>query len=139
VVNLALSILLVHSLGIEGVAWGTTIPNLISNLAVAVYVCRTLDVRFATYLRSAFLAPVVVAAPLAAGWWAAVSCLDLNSWLPFIGVGTAGVMIYLAAAALMEFGARSLWQQIGASLPRRPQTRILPPVTVSAGHEARGA
>jgi O-antigen/teichoic acid export membrane protein len=118
-VNLLLSVVLVRPLGIEGVAWGTTLPNIISNLAVAVYVCRALDVPYCSYLRSVFLVPVLAAVPLAAGWWAAAEFLDLNSWVPLLAVGAAGLAAYLAAAALAEFGPRTIGRAAQALWPRR--------------------
>jgi O-antigen/teichoic acid export membrane protein len=119
-VNLGLSILLVGPLGIEGVAWGTTLPNLVSNLAVAVYVCRALDVPFRTYLRRAFLAPVLVAVPLACAWWAAAATCDLSSWTALLAAGTAGLALYLAAAALIEFGPRTFARHATALRRRQP-------------------
>jgi O-antigen/teichoic acid export membrane protein len=107
-VNLVLSILLVRPLGIEGVAWGTTIPNVLSSLAVGVYVCRLLGVRLGAYLRHSFLLPVAASSLLAAGWGLAACWLDLTSWGAWLLTGTAGLAGYLLLAALAEFGPQKV-------------------------------
>jgi len=56
--NLLLSILLVQSLGVEGVAWGTAIPNIAFGiLCWPWYIHRTLGVSIRTYLISIWLRP----------------------------------------------------------------------------------
>jgi O-antigen/teichoic acid export membrane protein len=102
--NLLLSILLAPHLGIEGVALGTTIPNLAFVAAVAWYVCRALSLNLADYLRRAFGKPIVLA-PLPAAVWAACAASDaVTDWLSFLAVGLAGTMVYALAVLGWEFG-----------------------------------
>ena len=64
--NLGLSIWLVHRMGIIGVAWGTLIPSLFTNLAfIPWYVRRVLGVSPWLYVRSAWLKPGLAAVPFA--------------------------------------------------------------------------
>jgi len=54
--NLVLSVLLVGSLGVPGVAWGTTIPLLVTQtLLLPAYVCRLLSMRPGSLFRRAYL------------------------------------------------------------------------------------
>jgi len=102
--NLLLSLALVRPFGIEGVAWGTTIPNVVGNLFVAFHVCGLLNVSLGDYLRKSFLKPLAAACPLAAGWWAAATWMPLVDWSSLIVMGAAGLACYAAIAAVTEFG-----------------------------------
>jgi len=65
--NLALSVALIPSLGIVGVAWGTTIPSLISSVFFwPRYTWRTLGIPVASYLETVWLRPWLAAVPFAA-------------------------------------------------------------------------
>jgi O-antigen/teichoic acid export membrane protein len=78
--NLGLSIVLVHSMGILGVAWGTTLPSLAVHLFVwPWYIHRSLGMTIPAYLYSAWVRPAVAVVPfaLATGalehWWPAAN------------------------------------------------------------------
>ena len=104
VANLLISLALVGPMGIEGVAWGTTIPNIVGNLIVAVYVCRLLNIRLREYFQCAFLRPLVAATFLVAVWWEAPVFMDPGrSWTSFVLVGSAGVAGYGLIAMFTEF------------------------------------
>jgi O-antigen/teichoic acid export membrane protein len=125
VANLVLSVALIHPLGIEGVAWGTTIPNLLFNCILAVYICRLLDIRIATYLRNSFLAPCAVTALLAVTWLGMMQWLSPESWIDLLLLGLGGATVYLSAATLIELGPswiRALVQPVRA----RAQPRCSP-------------
>jgi O-antigen/teichoic acid export membrane protein len=65
--NLALSITLLHYYGLIGVAIGTLIPQLCTNLLfLPEHLCRVLGVRLRTYLRQAYLAPLLLCTPTVA-------------------------------------------------------------------------
>src|SRR5208283_3166279 len=67
VCNLTLSILLVRPYGIIGDALGTAIPLTCSFLLfMPGHLCRLLGIRLRTYLREAFVLPLVITAPLVA-------------------------------------------------------------------------
>jgi O-antigen/teichoic acid export membrane protein len=114
IANLALSVAFVQVWGIEGVALGTAIPNIVGSAALIVYICRDLNVRVGDYLRYAFLAPAVFAVPLAAGWWWAAQERDLYSWPALVITGLSGVVAYLMAGMLWEVGLgrlQDLWRR----------------------------
>ena len=65
--NLGLSIVLLHYYGVVGVAVGTLVPQLCSNvLFLPQHLCRVLGVRLWTFLREAYLAPSLLCVPLVA-------------------------------------------------------------------------
>ncbi len=128
VANLLLSVVLARPLGIEGVALGTALPNVVAALAVSVYVCRALGVGLGAYFREAFLAPVLLSAALAAGWLAAGRWCEPADWPRLIGTGAAGLAAYLAVAGLLEFGPAALAQRLYALLgPAAPSPAEGPP------------
>jgi O-antigen/teichoic acid export membrane protein len=119
VANLVICLVLVGPMGIEGVAWGTTIPNILGNVVVAVHVCRLLDVGLMDYLRRSFLQPLAAACLLATAWWAAPILLDpARSWISFLLVGSAGVMVYGMIAMPMEFGPMALLRFCQSSMQK---------------------
>jgi len=62
--NLAMSVALVRSMGIYGVAWGTTLPSLAVSLVFwPWYVHHTLGIPIRTYLTFTWLRPAVAAIP----------------------------------------------------------------------------
>ena len=65
-VNLGLSILLVHPLGLAGVALGTAIPNVLFAAAVLVQTCRELQTPVAEYVRYVVPRAVLGAVPVLA-------------------------------------------------------------------------
>src|SRR5947207_15901782 len=73
VANLLLSLALVRPFGIEGVAWGTTITNIVGNLIVAVHVCSLLNVPLGDYLRKSFRKRSAVVSTLPAVCWTAAN------------------------------------------------------------------
>jgi O-antigen/teichoic acid export membrane protein len=121
--NLVLSACLAERLGIEGVALGTAIPNVVANLAVAVYVCRLLGVRLRDYVRHAFFWPLVLTAVPAAVWLAALPWLEPYHWFSFLLAGSAGLALYLPLALLVERGPRAVWQRLApVGMVRRVRT-----------------
>jgi O-antigen/teichoic acid export membrane protein len=122
IVNFALSVLLVRPWGIEGVAWGTTVPNAIYFVAVLFYVCRVLGLRVGAYTRRALLVPALVSIPLALGWAASVTWFPPASWAGFFVTLIVGCAPYLLAAAVAELGwdvlVRAVCRAIAAPGPR---------------------
>jgi len=114
VANLFLSLVLVRPFGIEGVAWGTTIPNIIGNLLVAVYVCRLLKVSLSSYQRKSFLKPLAVACPLAAVWWTAGILLPANDWITLFLIAGIGMTGYAVIALVTEFGLATITDRLAA-------------------------
>jgi O-antigen/teichoic acid export membrane protein len=116
-VNLVLSIILAIPFGIAGVALGTALPNLLSNLIVIGYVCHLFNVKGTEYLRTALVGPHLLGLLLGMGWAVAVTLMPVESWGEFLVVGCIGMAVYLPCAALVEFGPRAVWARFGPRLP----------------------
>jgi O-antigen/teichoic acid export membrane protein len=97
-VNLGLSLLLVRRLGLAGIAWGTTIPNLVTSLVLLpLYARRTISLPLLDYHRQAWLRPFLALVPFAVGtalverFWPATSLLTyfagVLAVLPLAAVG----------------------------------------------------
>lgn len=102
VANLALSIYLVRRIGILGVAWGTVLPSLVSQILLwPRYLSKVLDISLHRYFWQGWIRPVLATAPfgLACLWidhhWAAqnmaVFFLQIASALP---LALAGVTLF---------------------------------------------
>jgi O-antigen/teichoic acid export membrane protein len=101
VANLTLSILLVHRMGPAGVAWGTTIPNLISQAIIwPIYICRVVHIGLREYIWQAWGRCAIAVAPfgLACLWtdrhWPAATLIGFFSQIAvLIVIAAAGVLI----------------------------------------------
>ena len=100
VLNLALSILLVKPLGLQGVAAGTAVPTVLFSLIMLAYTCRVLGVPLLAYIRYVILRALVGAIPL----------LALLLWLrigwkvqSFYGLALSGFAAALSFALLWAF------------------------------------
>jgi O-antigen/teichoic acid export membrane protein len=120
--NFVLSVTLVTSLGIEGVALGTALPNVVLNVGLAVYICLTLGVSVGRYLRTSFLLPLAPTGLLALFWVAAVSWLAPLDRTSLVVIGMVGLAGYGVMALVLEFGPRRveafLRERIGKSKQR---------------------
>ncbi len=125
--NLLLSLLLVPWLGTVGVALGTAIPNVLSNLAVMLTICRVLHIDPRTYLRQVFARPLAGAALLGAAWWLMVGRTAPTTWGAFVLTGFLGVAGYGVCAALLEFGPRAVATWLRDRLcPPEALSRVVP-------------
>lgn len=93
--NLILSVILVHKIGIYGVAWGTTIPSVIIELLLwPSYVCRLVVMPVRTYLWQTWIrtgvgvVPFALACALAERFWPAhnlaIFFLQIATLLPLL-------------------------------------------------------
>lgn len=99
--NLGMSLLLVHALGISGVAWAAAVPNLVFCVFVIGYACRSLEMPIGLYLGDAWLRPLLAGfVPLAiwAGGW------TVGGW-PSLGLAIgAGLAPYAVLVLAIEKG-----------------------------------
>jgi O-antigen/teichoic acid export membrane protein len=127
--NLGLSIALVHSLGVRGVALGTVIASSLQAVIVLVFATRTLGVRPVQVLRQVVVPGVVPLLPMLAVLLAIHHFLA-PATIPTIAVaGLAGAFVYLACYLPLPAVAqeRAMARRIVA-LGRRP-ARPEPPAT----------
>lgn len=97
--NLILSVILVHVMGIVGVAWGTAIPAAIAEgIILPVYTARLLHVPVRRFYYDALLRPVAAAIPLALWLWFSVEQGLVDSYGTLMIVTSLGLGLYALAA-----------------------------------------
>jgi O-antigen/teichoic acid export membrane protein len=120
VFNVVLSCLLVHPFGIEGVAFGTLLPNLACTLLILRHVLRLLDIRVGDYFLHTFFRPLLATGALSAVWTLAVS-FDVSQSLPgFLFTSLGGAALY----SLMALAGESGFAASVRSLFPKPAVRI---------------
>jgi len=116
--NLLISIILVHRIGVLGVAIGTFIPTFITSVFFwPRYLCRLLDMSTLSYVLRGWLAPIAAIFPFAAAtYWAEFH------WLPARLVGLVLQTIALTPLIVVG-GAIVFWKDLPAAwrlLRQRP-------------------
>jgi len=92
VANLTLSIYLVRKIGLDGVAWGTVLPSLVSQIVLwPRYISKLLDLTVWSYFRECWIRPALASAPFC------VACL----WTDHYWSATSMVHFFLQIAALL--------------------------------------
>lgn len=101
VVNIALSIALVRPYGIIGDALGTAVPLALTTMFfLPGHLCKQLQIRLITYLREAYLLPLVICVPLT------LVLLLMKQW--FVPHNYPGLLAHLGAAGLV-YALAMLW------------------------------
>jgi len=126
--NLSLSVILGSTLGVTGVAWGTTIPQLIMALGFAPWFCRkALGVPAREYAMQAWIRPLAAMVP-----FAAASFLIDRTWMApnlYYFFGQVAITIPLAIVGSWIFGLQPderdrLRGWLGASVLRRVRRQV---------------
>jgi O-antigen/teichoic acid export membrane protein len=104
VLNLALSLALAPSLGLDGVVIGTSLPYALVMPVFVYLVCRTFAVSIVEYLREGFTTAVSVGGLLAAGELLARALLPIER--PAVLLGCIGLGLTSYAALVYRFGLR---------------------------------
>jgi O-antigen/teichoic acid export membrane protein len=99
--NLALSIVLVKTIGIAGVALGTLIPLVITHgLVLPVFVSRLVETNPLEFFKKALLPSLSAAIPtLLAGWWF-MRTMPIGGWFGVIAGGCVTTLLFAAIAYL---------------------------------------
>jgi len=93
--NLGLSIWLVRYYGIIGVAIGTAIPLLLTQIFfLPVYTCHVLKLPLLKYLRDAFLPPIIIALPYTALLFLLRSMFYPDSWWIFFSDASIAAIFF---------------------------------------------
>lgn len=110
VANLALSIFLVRKIGIYGVAWGTVLPSLVSQLVLwPRHISKNLGITVWSYFRECWIRPVLATAPfcLACLWsdhyWAVTR-------MPYFFVQVAAALPLIPLGIMLVFWKELNWQ-----------------------------
>lgn len=104
VVNLSLSIVLVQSMGIVGVAIGTAIPHaIVGTLILPILTCRAIGHPLAKFYTGAFVGPLLAGAPLVLGELWIRNNVTFSGLIPFfacIAVLCVGYVLLVLVLAL---------------------------------------
>lgn len=113
--NLALSLVLVQSLGVTGVALGTLIPTTVVGLGLVLpYAMRTIGVSSAEMLAQIIAPALLPAVPMAAILYTLVRIVQPASLLVIAAVAAAGLIVY--ASAYLSIRTNALERQVCWSL-----------------------
>jgi O-antigen/teichoic acid export membrane protein len=123
VANIALSVILVRSIGLPGIAWGTTLPSLVMSFVVLPwYAQRTIDLPWATYYWNAWVRPFLGGVPFIAGtmlvarFWPGTTLLSYFAGVvATLPLATAGYWLI----ALDPPERRTMLDAVGRRLPAR--------------------
>jgi O-antigen/teichoic acid export membrane protein len=96
IANVALSLVLVRTHGIEGVAVGTALPTALFAAWVLPGACRRAGVGLGEYLGAVVAPQVAGAAVVALATWGAVRALRPDSWIEVLALGMMVVLLYAA-------------------------------------------
>jgi O-antigen/teichoic acid export membrane protein len=94
--NLALSIVLVRSLGVIGVALGTLIALSLQSAFFVAHSLRVNSVRASELMREAWLPAALPVVPMLAVLFGLRALVDPASWLTVVPIGAAGAVAYVA-------------------------------------------
>jgi len=123
IVNLALSLILVGPMGLEGVALAVAIPNVAFCLFAIAYACRVLDVPAVRYLVQAWLGPMCAASIPAAIWWFAT---PVNAeWRSIVLGAGSGLIPYAMVVGTIE-GAAALYRNQSRTSTGRQKAPVWP-------------
>ena len=95
--NLCLSVVLVRSIGVVGVALGTALPGVAAMLLIqAPRACRALGISWGHFVRVALLPPFALAVPVFVGLYFVNHLIRLDSVPEVVGAGAVSVGLYWA-------------------------------------------
>jgi len=93
VVNVGLSVSLAPSMGLQGIAWGTTIPLLLVAASLALYLCRLLELSPWAYFVRAAAAPALSALPFLGCAYYLEEVLPVQGWGSFVAANGVCVLL----------------------------------------------
>jgi O-antigen/teichoic acid export membrane protein len=100
--NIAISIFLLPRIGVAGAAIGTLVPALFNDIFfIPALACRELELPFVSFLRQAWLRPLVAAVPVLAILGPVAPGLLPASLLPLALAGAATALLYAVAFLLI--------------------------------------
>lgn len=124
--NLALSLLFVRPFGIQGVAWGTSIPYILYSLMNVMDVSRFCGVSWVVACRYILVRPIASAVILGVIWQSLAAAGAIASYGAFFLVGASGTIGFAIAAILTELGPKTVVQHLKAARMGFPGMAVLP-------------
>jgi O-antigen/teichoic acid export membrane protein len=120
VANLTLSIYLVRKIGLDGVAWGTVLPSLVSQIVLwPRYVSKLLDLTVWSYFRECWIRPALATTPFCLACFWTDHYLSATNMVHFF-LQVAAVLPLLPLGVILFFWKEVNWQLLSQdSLFRR--------------------
>lgn len=117
IANLILSIILVRKIGIFGVAWGTTIPNLVVHLVFwPRYICKLVDMPIHRYLYQSWIRPGLAVLPFAIACYVADRFWQARHLWQFIAQIVALLPVFgIMLPLLFRTEAKRYWAALDTS------------------------
>lgn len=97
ILNLVLSLWWGKQYGLYGVAWGTTVPNLINTAGIIWFMCHAFEISISRYLYRGILLPLSAGAFFVCPALVARRFLPINSYLLFFMVISIPLVVYMCA------------------------------------------
>jgi O-antigen/teichoic acid export membrane protein len=133
--NLILSIILVRPYGIQGDAWGTAIPLACTMIFfMPGHLCRQLGIRISTYLREAFVLPLLINIPLVATLFLLRRWYHPHNYRQLIPQLLIAGLVY-GACILWVFTSKRAFK-VGELVPKEKQKPAPPEGEMGAAVEA---
>jgi O-antigen/teichoic acid export membrane protein len=136
VVNVLLTLWLVkgRALGVAGVAWGVTLPGLMTQgLLWPIYITRLVQYPVSRYLREAWFRPALAVLPFAAGCvWAEHYLSTPGLTIFFLQLGATLVLYAIGLLIVFRKEVVQQWQTPDSVLQRR----VIQPLTRRAGMQS---
>jgi O-antigen/teichoic acid export membrane protein len=126
--NLVLSLVLYQPLGLNGVALGTAIPNLVMCIYVLLQVCALLQVTDRRIFRESLAGPLLCAILLFALWRFLGRMIPPTTRLGFVELIGIGVASYGLVVAALEFGLVHVRRAVSGTPFRTWGAEASPPV-----------
>lgn len=92
-VNIGLSIYLATTMGLVGVAWGTTVPNIVAAIAFAIYALILTDTSWGKYFLISALLPMIYGLVMFAGLNHGLSLVEVNDFFGLLFFGGLSAII----------------------------------------------
>ncbi len=104
IANLILSIILVQSLGLKGVALGTAIPLLFMQILVMpLYTCKIININVASYYFKTLLFPFSQSAIIILSLWLLFKTIPINNYFSLISMGFLYSTIFIITIFFLGF------------------------------------
>ncbi len=112
--NLALSLILIQSMGIVGVALGTAIPQfIVMTVLLPILVNRKVDFSMTLYLRNVYFLPLLASIPFAFVTWYMNQYFPTDSLLEFFSQVAAGLLVYFMSVVIISLSAAERVEYFG--------------------------
>lgn len=117
-INLALSLLLVRTYEVSGVAFGTVLPQFARACAILLLTHRRLQLSYSRFLAQSLLLTFLSAGLLAPLWLNVTVHLSLDRWVGLLTAAMVGLVPYAAMVTLIELRLTDAHRPVASRIAR---------------------